>query len=138
MIAGTLALNSLDALSEECWKEPLTPNARMVHERDAQYRFQDGHAHYEAESADRRAIGSVSVTSAVQWEASVVVPSPDANVIFFQVERHGPLPEGYQGSQETIDLSLPIGEVDALLALLTGIVAHARRDGVFPSVAVDQ
>jgi hypothetical protein len=72
------------------------------------------------------------VTPAAQWEGTITVPTPGADVVFIQVERQGPLPDGYLGSQETIDLSLPVGEIDALLALLAGIVAHARRDGVLP------
>lgn len=92
---------------------------------------------YEPESTERRALGSISVTKAAHWEATLTVPAADADVVFLQVERQGPLPDGYLGSQETIDVSLPIGEVDALLALLTGIVADARRDGVLPPPAGD-
>ena len=59
-------------------------------------------------------------------------PIPDATVVFVHVERHGPLPDGYRGAEETAAFSLPIGEIDALLALLTGITTAARRHGIPP------
>jgi hypothetical protein len=103
-----------------------------VREPNAEYRAGAGIPRYEPEGSDRRAFGSVSVTPDAHWAASLTVPIPDADVAFIHVERHGPLPPDYRGSEESAELSIPIAEVEALAALLTGITAHARRDGVLP------
>lgn len=40
------------------------------------------------------------------------------------------LPAGYRGSEERAAFSTPIGEIDAVVALLLGVTAQARRDRV--------
>ena len=87
---------------------------------------------YESEGSERRTLGSIPVNTVARWTATLTVPIGGADVAFLQVARRGPLPPGYRGAEESVLLSFPSGEVDALIALLTGVVAHARRDGVLP------
>jgi hypothetical protein len=105
---------------------------RILREERAGYDADGGYGRYEAEGSERRALGSFQVASDAWWAVTLTVPIPDRNVAFVSVERHGPPPVGYRGSEETADLSVPVGEIDALVALLVGAVAHARRDGVLP------
>jgi hypothetical protein len=87
---------------------------------------------YEAEGSARRTLGNVAVAGDARWTGTLTVPIPGAQVAFIQVERAGPLPAGYRGSEETAAFSVPVGEVDAVLAVLSGLVASARSDGVLP------
>jgi hypothetical protein len=107
-----------------------TGRALMVRESDARY---DPTGRYESEGSERRSLGSVPVATDARWTATLTVPMPSRAVAFFQVERRGELPAGYRGAEESAFLSLPIGEVDALIALVTGVIAQARRDGVLPA-----
>ena len=86
---------------------------------------------YEPESSERRALGSIPVSPDAHWNATLTVPMT-GGVAFVDLERRGELPAGYRGGEERAQLALPEGEVDALVALLSGVVAHARRDGVLP------
>jgi hypothetical protein len=45
------------------------------------------------------------------------------------IGREGPLPPGAPAVEE-VAVVIPPGEADAVLALLQGLVDHARRDGV--------
>lgn len=85
---------------------------------------------YEDDGSERTANGSVTVAANVHWTATLTVPIADPSVTFVQIERRGPLPDSHLGSGETADFSLPSREVDAVLSLLAGVVAQARRDGV--------
>lgn len=53
-------------------------------------------------------------------------------VAFFHLERRGSLPPGYRGSEEEGAFSVPLDEVDSVLAILHGIVAQAKEDRVLP------
>jgi hypothetical protein len=90
---------------------------------------------YEAEGSERRSVGSIATGPGAWWSATLSAPVADGGVVFVQLERHGPRPAGYRGSEEAADFSVPAGEVDALLALLAGVVAQARRDGVLDALA---
>lgn len=104
----------------------------VVRERESRYETGDGRRHYESEGSERRTLGSVAVTDDARWIATLTVPIPDRNAAFVELERRGDLPEGYRGSEEVAYFSLPPGELDALVALLTGVVDQARHDGVLP------
>ena len=108
------------------------PRARFVRERSVHYNAGDGSGKYEHEGSERRTLGSIRVAPDVEWFAALMVPIPDATVAFLSVERHGPLPADYRGGQEAADVCVPIGELEALLAGLTALAEHARRDGVLP------
>jgi hypothetical protein len=58
------------------------------------------------------------------------VPLPVADAVFVRIERRGPLPKGYRGAEESAGFSVPVQELDAVMAALTGVIAQARRDGV--------
>jgi hypothetical protein len=88
---------------------------------------------YESEGSERRSLGSIPVTPVARWTATLTVPIPPRDVAFLEVEREGELPEGYRGAEERALLSVPVAEAGALIELLTGIVAQARRDGVLPA-----
>jgi hypothetical protein len=85
---------------------------------------------YDDEGSERSAIGSASVDVECWWRATLTVPLPAADAVFMRIERRGPLPEGYRGAEESGGFSLPIGELDAVMAALIGVIAQARRDGV--------
>jgi len=84
---------------------------------------------YEPESSERRALGSIPVSADAHWNATLTVPMT-GDVAFVDLERRGELPRGYRGGEERAHLALPVRELDALVALLAGVVAQARRDGV--------
>ena len=92
---------------------------------------------YEGEGSEHRTLGSISVTADAHWTATLIVPIPVRGVVFLDLERRGPLPTGYRGSEESAHFSVPLGEIDAVAALLTGIVADARRDRVLPPRPAD-
>ena len=92
--------------------------------------------YYEPDGSECRTTGTVGVAPGAWWAATLTVPLAAGGtgepVAFLHVERAGPTPAGYRGGVEAADLSAPAGELDALLALLAGVVAQARRDGVLP------
>jgi hypothetical protein len=100
----------------------------VVCEHRGRYRASE----YESEGSERRALGSVNVASDARWTGTLTVPIGDATAAFLQVERRGTPPPRYRGSEESAAFSLPIGEADAVVALLSGLVAQARADGVLP------
>jgi hypothetical protein len=100
---------------------------RMVRENMASY------STYESEGSESRTLGSIPVAPGAHWTVTLTVPIPPRDIAFLQLERRGELPAGYLGAEESALLSLPIGEADALIALLVGVVAQARRDGVLPT-----
>ena len=90
-------------------------------------------AAYEEEGSERRTLGSVSVAADAWWSATLTVPMLDGDTALLAIERHGLPPDGYRGSSERAEFSVPRWEVDAVVALLAGVVANARRDGVIPA-----
>jgi hypothetical protein len=101
----------------------------VVSEPSRQYRTTP---EYESEGSERRSLGSVDVASDARWTGMLTVPIVNADVAFFQLERRGETPPNYRGAEETAAFSLPIAEADAVVALLSGLVAQARTDGVLP------
>jgi hypothetical protein len=87
-------------------------------------------ARYEDEGSERSASGSAIVNTDARWTATLAVPLPAADAVFVRIERRGALPDGYRGAEESADISVPMGELDAVIGALVGVVAQARRDGV--------
>lgn len=87
---------------------------------------------YENEGSEQRSTGAVAVGGGAWWSATLAVPIPADGAAFLRVERHGTTPAGYRGAGESAELSLPAGEAGAVVTLLAGLVAQARRDGVLP------
>jgi hypothetical protein len=86
-------------------------------------------AEYEAEHSERQATGSVAVGEESRWVAALAVPMTGDQSALVTIVREGPT-LGSAPSVPEVTLVVPPGEFDALLTLLQGIVAHARRDGV--------
>ena len=85
---------------------------------------------YEAEGSERPTLGSVSVATDGWWSATLTVPMLDGGTALLSIERQGPPPQDYRGSSERAEFSVPSWELDAVVALLAGVVAQARREGV--------
>jgi hypothetical protein len=85
---------------------------------------------YEDEGSERTSTGAIYLTADSAWKAALSVPLPDADAVFLRIERTGRLPEGYRGSDESVGLSVPVAELDSVMAVLAGVIAQARRDGV--------
>jgi hypothetical protein len=101
--------------------------ALMVREAPVRY------GAYEPEGSEHRSLGSVPIRLDAHWTATLTVAIPLRDAAFIELARQGELPPGYRGGEESASLSLPIGEIDALIELLSGVVAQARRDGVLPT-----
>lgn len=85
---------------------------------------------YEDEGSERASTGAINLTFDTAWRATLSVPLPHADAAFLHIERIGPLPEGYRGAEESAGLSVPVAELDVVMAVLAGVIAQARKDGV--------
>jgi hypothetical protein len=86
-----------------------------------------GQIHYEPEGSDSRATGSVSLQGGGWWSADLIVSTRRADDILLSIQRHGtPGQEDAAG----VDIRLRPADLEALPALLNGVIAQARRDGV--------
>lgn len=82
---------------------------------------------YQDEMSERRARGAVTLSSGGWWTATLSVPvEAGAPLTYVRMERC------VAGEEESADFAVPAAEVDAVLVLLEGVVAQARRDGVLP------
>jgi hypothetical protein len=84
---------------------------------------------YEPEHSERQVSGSVAVPGDGRWRAVLAVPLGGDQSALLAIERVGPLPSGAP-AVEAVTLVVPPGEADAVVALMTGVVAQARREGV--------
>jgi hypothetical protein len=84
---------------------------------------------YEPGHSERQVTGSVTVGQERRWVATLAVPMTGDPSVLVTLEREGPVPAGAPDVHE-VALVIPPGEADAVITLLRGIVAHARRDGV--------
>lgn len=91
---------------------------------------------YEDEGSEARSRGSVSVAPGAWWSATLSVPGsasePARGAVLLRVERHGTAPD-QQPVDAAVELVLPSTEIDAVVTLLAGVVAQARRDEVLPA-----
>jgi hypothetical protein len=88
-----------------------------------------GAAEYEPGHSERQVTGWVTVGPEIRWAATLAVPMTDDQSALVTIEREGPTP-ARAPAVPPVTLVIPPGEVDALLTLLRGLVAQARRDGV--------
>ena len=88
-----------------------------------------GEADYEAGNSERQVTGSVAVGQETRWVATLAVPMTGDQSALVVIEREGPTPAGSPDVSQ-VSLVVPPGELDAVLTLLRGIVAQARRDGI--------
>jgi hypothetical protein len=84
---------------------------------------------YEPGHSERQVTGSVAVGPQGRWVATLAVPMTGDQSVLVTIEREGAAPAGAPAVQEVM-LVIPPDEVDAVVTLLRGLVAHARRDGV--------
>lgn len=85
---------------------------------------------FESEGAEQQVLGSVHLDTEARWSAVITVSVPDSGTVFLNAKRHGPLPEGYRGGTDEIDVSFPVEETDAVVTLVTSVIAEARHVGV--------
>jgi hypothetical protein len=87
-----------------------------------------GRIQYEPEGGDSRATGSVSLRGGGWWSADLIVSIRRADDILLTIHRHGA--PGQDDDGPGVDLRLRPADLEALPALLNGVIAQARRDGV--------
>ena len=87
---------------------------------------------YEDEGSTREAHGAVSVGRGAWWSAVLATPIDPSwgGTVVLRLERHGDDAPGARGAREA--LLVAGDELDAIVTLLAGVVAQARRDGVLP------
>lgn len=85
---------------------------------------------FESEGAEQQVLGSVHLATESRWSAVLTVSVPDSGTVFLSAKRHGPVPDGYRGGTNEIDVSFPVEETDAVVTLVTSVIAEARRVGV--------
>ena len=88
-----------------------------------------GAAEYEPGHSERQATGWVGVGPESRWGATLSVPMSGDQSALLTIAREGPVSAGAPDVPE-VSLVVPPGEADALLTLLRGIVAQARREGI--------
>lgn len=82
---------------------------------------------FESEGAEQQVLGSVHLDTEARWSAVLTVSIPDSGTVFLSAKRHGPVPDGYRGGTDEIDVSFPVEETDAVVTLVTSVIAEARR-----------
>lgn len=82
---------------------------------------------YEREGSEQVARGSVTLPSGGRWFSTLEVPLSGDRSALLTIGREGP---GESLEPDEAALVIPQGEADAMLALLNGIIAQARSDGV--------
>jgi hypothetical protein len=88
-----------------------------------------GAAGYEPGHSERQTTGSVAVGPVSSWSATLAVAMTGDQSLLVTLERDGPVPAGAPAVPD-VTLVIPPGEAEAVLTLLRGLVAQARRDGV--------
>ena len=84
---------------------------------------------YEPAHSERQVTGSVEVGPDSRWLATMAVPMTGDQSALVTLEREGQLPAGAPAVSQVM-LVIPVGEAEAVITLLRGLVVHARRDGV--------
>jgi hypothetical protein len=82
---------------------------------------------YENEGSERVSRGSIMLPSGACWLSKLEVPMTGDHLALLTVRRQAP---GPSLAPDEASLVVPSSEADALVALLQGLFAQARRDGV--------
>jgi len=85
---------------------------------------------YEPAHSERQVTGSVAVGTDSRWLATLAVPMTGDQSALVTLAREGQLPAGAPAVGQ-VTLVIPVGEAEAVITLLRGLVVHARRDGVW-------
>lgn len=86
---------------------------------------------YQPEHSERQVSGSVPLGADSRWFGTLAVPMTGDQSALVTIEREGQTPAGAP-DVPSIEMVIPTGEIEAVLALLRGLVAQARTDGVLP------
>lgn len=82
---------------------------------------------YETGGSERVSRGSVTLPSGVYWLSKLAVPIDGDGSALLTIRRYTP---GPSLAPDEASLVVPPSEADALVVLLEGLFAQARRDGV--------
>ncbi len=82
---------------------------------------------YEHEGSERVSRGSIALPSGTRWLSRLQVPIGVGRPALLTIQRED---AGDALAPDEAALVLPLGEADSLVALLRGIIAQARADGV--------
>ena len=90
---------------------------------------------YEREGSERVSKGSIATPSGGHWFCKLEVPIMGERAALLTIE--------HEGSSEAIapaeaTLVIPVGEADAVVALLVGVIAQAKADGVLEDSAANE
>jgi len=122
--AAAVGLSSLAAEPHEARRRSVT--TVLLH-RVSEHAAAKGHGMYEPEGSERVTRGSVSLADGGWWGAELSVGADD-RVALLRLVRTGAGSD--QPAHDTqAELLFPVAEADALVALVAGVVQHARRDG---------
>jgi hypothetical protein len=86
---------------------------------------------YEDEGSTREARGAVAVAPDAWWTVVLTAQVDADDTVMLRLERRGGRPDR-AGTDRSLTFALPGGELDAVLVLLAGVTAQARRDAVLP------
>jgi hypothetical protein len=86
---------------------------------------------YEREHSECLCSGSVTVATGDYWRATLAVATSGDRSVLLSIERTGSVSAGAP-AVDTLALVIPSGEVHAVVALVAGVVEHARQVGVLP------
>lgn len=84
---------------------------------------------YEPGHSERQVHGAITVSAECRWLATLAVPMTGDQSVLLTLAREGPTAPGAPTIEE-VSIVVPPGEVDALVTLLRGLVAHARSASV--------
>jgi hypothetical protein len=105
----------------------LDPTRSLRLLREDQISLETRRPPYENEGSELVSRGSVTLLSGGRWSATLEVRMRDDQGALLTMNRSGP---GTGPVPSDASLTIPPGEIDALLTLLTGLVEQARADGV--------
>jgi len=95
--------------------------------REARVPPQSTRGTYENEGSERVSRGSIALPSGAHWLSKLEVPIGGGRPALLTLRRQSP---GDALAPDEAALVLPLGEADALVALVSGIIAQAKADGV--------
>ena len=90
---------------------------------------------YEREGSERVSKGSIATPSGGRWFCKLEVPITGDQGALLTIEHDES--GGALAPAETT-MVVPVGEADALVALLTGLIAQAKADGVLEDTAASE
>jgi hypothetical protein len=90
---------------------------------------------YEREGSERVSKGTIATPSGGRWYCKLQVPITGEQGALLTIE-HDESGGSLAPAQTT--LVIPVGEADALVALLAGVIAQAKADGVLKGASANE